>query len=104
MRRLFQQVVVLREKHAPQGGSTIEQRRIGERRGAVLGSRQNVHAPTTQPGRDRTMYMVIHVQKDGHQRFLRARKRSTIGGTGVCSRSSSTRARRRAISSSNSAW
>src|SRR4051812_19072774 len=103
MSRLLRQVPVLRKEYTPERSGAIEQRRIGERRSAILGGGEHVYTPTAQPGRDRPMHMVIHVQADRQQRFRWARKRSTIGGTGVLARSSSTRARRRAMSSSSSA-
>jgi len=62
---LDDQVLVAREENASEGGSPIEQLRVGEALSPILVRREHVDAPEPEPLRDRAADVVVEVESDG---------------------------------------
>jgi hypothetical protein len=62
------EIFVLRKQDTPQFCRTIQQNVIRDIAPAILLSRQNIHASQAQTSRDRSMNVLVHIQRHTHGR------------------------------------
>lgn len=99
--QVLQQVLILRKQYSPRCRGTFEEQFIGESICTVIVGGQDIEIALAQSGSDGARNMLIHVEREGHQRCRSLFKRAIAGTGGISRCNSSARPRPRAISSSS---
>lgn len=100
-RRLAEQVLILGEQDASQGGGAGEDSGVVAACCSILLNGHEVDPAQPQARSDRAVYVFVQIQFDQAEPCKRANSSSRVSGSFSCSRISSAHTRRRSISASS---